>query len=80
MSSLSKQLGPYSRRARTVDWLIVSGQVGLADLRPSSWAGGVEAELRKALGRNLGASTSKQRAPRNDVEFVTRKTTCSSDT
>jgi 2-iminobutanoate/2-iminopropanoate deaminase len=59
----AKPVGPYTPVVRAGDWLIVSGQVGLADgkLVP----GGLEAELRQALA-NLrghleanGASLSK---------------------
>jgi 2-iminobutanoate/2-iminopropanoate deaminase len=43
----AKPLGPYTPVVRAGDWLIVSGQVGLADgkLVP----GGLEDELRQAL-------------------------------
>jgi len=43
----TKPVGPYTPAVRAGDWLIVSGQVGLADgkLVP----GGLEAELRQAL-------------------------------
>ncbi|MEY2448839.1 MAG: 2-iminobutanoate/2-iminopropanoate deaminase, partial [Acidimicrobiaceae bacterium] len=47
MSSLSKPVGPYTPVVRAGDWLIVSGQVGLADGKLVS--GGLEAELRQAL-------------------------------
>jgi 2-iminobutanoate/2-iminopropanoate deaminase len=52
MSSLSKPVGPYTPVVRAGDWLIVSGQVGLADgkLVP----GGLEGELRQALANLRG--------------------------
>jgi 2-iminobutanoate/2-iminopropanoate deaminase len=52
MSSLSKPVGPYTPVVRAGDWLIVSGQVGLADgkLVP----GGLEDELRQAIANLRG--------------------------
>lgn len=52
MSSPSKPVGPYTPVVRAGDWLIVSGQVGLADgkLVP----GGLEGELRQALANLRG--------------------------
>ena len=48
----SKPVGPYTPAVRAGDWLIVSGQVGLADgkLVP----GGLEAELRQAIANLRG--------------------------
>ena len=48
----AKPVGPYTPAVRAGDWLIVSGQVGLADgkLVP----GGLEAELRQALANLRG--------------------------
>ena len=48
----AKPVGPYTPVVRAGDWLIVSGQVGLADgkLVP----GGLEAELRQALANLRG--------------------------
>jgi 2-iminobutanoate/2-iminopropanoate deaminase len=43
----SKPLGPYTPVVRAGDWLIVSGQVGLADGKLVT--GGLEAELHQAL-------------------------------
>lgn len=48
----AKPVGPYTSVVRAGDWLIVSGQVGLADgkLVP----GGLEGELRQALANLRG--------------------------
>ena len=48
----AKPVGPYTPVVRAGDWLIVSGQVGLAEgkLVP----GGLEAELRQALANLRG--------------------------
>jgi 2-iminobutanoate/2-iminopropanoate deaminase len=48
----AKPVGPYTPAVRAGDWLIISGQVGLADgkLVP----GGLEAELRQALANLRG--------------------------
>ena len=46
----AKPVGPYTPAVRAGDWLIVSGQVGLADGKLV--AGGLEGELRQAI-RNL---------------------------
>ena len=48
----AKPVGPYTPVVRAGDWLIVSGQVGLADgkLVP----GGLEGELRQALANLRG--------------------------
>jgi len=43
----AKPVGPYTPAVRAGDWLIVSGQVGLAD--GQLVAGGLEAQLRQAL-------------------------------
>ena len=48
----AKPVGPYTPVVRAGDWLIVSGQVGLADGKLV--AGGLEAELRQALGNLRG--------------------------
>jgi 2-iminobutanoate/2-iminopropanoate deaminase len=44
---MSKPVGPYTPIVRAGDWLVVSGQVGLADGKLVG--GGMEAELRQAL-------------------------------
>lgn len=48
----AKPVGPYTPAVRAGDWLIVSGQVGLADGKLV--AGGLEAELRQALANLRG--------------------------
>ena len=48
----AKPVGPYTPAVRAGDWLIVSGQVGLADGKLVS--GGLEAELRQALANLRG--------------------------
>jgi 2-iminobutanoate/2-iminopropanoate deaminase len=49
---MSKPVGPYTPIVRAGDWLIVSGQVGLADGKLVS--GGMEDELRQALSNLQG--------------------------
>jgi 2-iminobutanoate/2-iminopropanoate deaminase len=44
---LSTPVGPYTPIVRAGDWLVVSGQVGLAD--GALVTGGVQAQLRQAL-------------------------------
>jgi 2-iminobutanoate/2-iminopropanoate deaminase len=44
---MSKPVGPYTPIVRAGEWLVVSGQVGLADGKLVS--GGVMAELRQAI-------------------------------
>jgi 2-iminobutanoate/2-iminopropanoate deaminase len=48
----AKPVGPYTPVVRAGDWLIVSGQVGLADGKLV--AGGLEGELRQALANLRG--------------------------
>jgi 2-iminobutanoate/2-iminopropanoate deaminase len=43
----STPVGPYTPAVRAGDWLVISGQVGLADGKLVS--GGLEGELRQAL-------------------------------
>jgi 2-iminobutanoate/2-iminopropanoate deaminase len=47
MTSPAKPVGPYTPIVRAGDWLVVSGQVGLADGKMVG--GGVTGELRQAL-------------------------------
>ena len=47
MTDAPKPVGPYTPIVRAGDWLVVSGQVGLADGKLV--AGGTEAELRQAI-------------------------------
>jgi len=49
---MTSPVGPYTPIVRAGDWLVVSGQVGLADGRLV--AGGVDGELRQAIS-NLRA-------------------------
>jgi 2-iminobutanoate/2-iminopropanoate deaminase len=49
---MAKPVGPYTPIVRAGGWLVVSGQVGLADGKLVT--GGMEAELRQALA-NLAA-------------------------
>jgi 2-iminobutanoate/2-iminopropanoate deaminase len=68
MSSPAKPVGPYTPVVRAGDWLIVSGQVGLADgtLVP----GGLEAQLRQALA-NLRGHLEANGASLNKVAKTT---------
>ena len=61
-------VGPYTPIVRAGEWLVVSGQVGLIDgkLVP----GGVEAELRQAIG-NLAALLESEGASLTDVTKTT---------
>jgi 2-iminobutanoate/2-iminopropanoate deaminase len=47
MTSPAKPVGPYTPVVRAGEWLVVSGQVGLADGKLVS--GGLEGELRQAI-------------------------------
>ena len=49
---MAKPVGPYSPAARAGDWLIVSGQIGVAD--GSLVDGGFEPELRQVLANLTG--------------------------
>jgi 2-iminobutanoate/2-iminopropanoate deaminase len=49
---MSKPVGPYTPIVRAGDWLVVSGQVGIADGKLVS--GGMEAELKQALSNLQG--------------------------
>ena len=49
---MSKPMGPYTPVVRAGDWLVVSGQLGMAEGKLVT--GGVTAELRQALA-NLAA-------------------------
>jgi 2-iminobutanoate/2-iminopropanoate deaminase len=61
-------VGPYSPIVRAGDWLVVSGQVGLADGKLV--AGGVEGELRQAIA-NLEAQLATEGATLSDVVKTT---------
>lgn len=49
---MSRPVGPYTPIVRAGDWLVVSGQVGIADGRLVE--GGVDAQLRQALDNLRG--------------------------
>jgi 2-iminobutanoate/2-iminopropanoate deaminase len=49
---VSKPVGPYTPIVRAGEWLVVSGQVGIADGKLVS--GGLEAELRQAIANLEG--------------------------
>lgn len=68
MSDPAKPVGPYTPIVRAGDWLVVSGQVGLADghLVP----GGVVGELRQAIA-NLEAQLGTEGASLSDVVKTT---------
>ena len=65
---MSKPVGPYTPIVRAGEWLVVSGQVGLAEGRLVS--GGVEAELKQALA-NLAGHLESEGASMNDVVKTT---------
>jgi 2-iminobutanoate/2-iminopropanoate deaminase len=68
MSEPAKPVGPYTPIVRAGDWLVVSGQVGIADGQIVS--GGVQGELRQAL-LNLEAQLATQGARLSDVVKTT---------
>ena len=65
---MSTPVGPYTPIVRAGDWLIVSGQVGLADGKLVN--GGVEAELRQAVA-NLEGLLASEGASLQDVTKTT---------
>lgn len=65
---MSTPVGPYTPIVRAGDWLIVSGQVGLAEGRLV--VGGVAAEARQALA-NLAGLLDGQGASLTDVVKTT---------
>ena len=65
---MSKPVGPYTPVVRAGSWLVVSGQVGLAE--GQLVRGGVQAELRQAL-TNLGALLAGEGASLSDVVKTT---------
>jgi len=65
---VSKPVGPYTPVMRAGDWLVVSGQVGVADGQLVT--GGVEAELRQALA-NMAALLEAEGASLGDVVKTT---------
>jgi 2-iminobutanoate/2-iminopropanoate deaminase len=68
MTQPAKPVGPYTPVVRAGDWLVVSGQVGIADgkLVP----GGLEGELRQAIS-NLRAQLDTHGASLTDVVKTT---------
>jgi 2-iminobutanoate/2-iminopropanoate deaminase len=68
MSEPAKPVGPYTPIVRAGDWLVVSGQVGIADGRLV--AGGVAGELRQAIA-NLEAQLATVGAALTDVVKTT---------
>lgn len=68
MSTPAKPVGPYTPVVRAGGWLVVSGQVGIADGRIV--AGGTAAETRQALA-NLEAQLATEGASLSDVVKTT---------
>ena len=65
---MAKPVGPYTPIVRAGEWLVVSGQVGLAD--GALVNGGMEAELRQALA-NLSTLLESEGASLADVVKTT---------
>lgn len=65
---MTKPVGPYTPIVRAGDWLVVSGQVGIADGKLVS--GGLEGELRQAIA-NLRALLEGEGASLSDVTKTT---------
>lgn len=61
---MSKPLGPYTPVVRAGDWIIVSGQLGIAD--GALVAGGVAAQTAQAV-RNLEAQLATMGATLGDI-------------
>jgi 2-iminobutanoate/2-iminopropanoate deaminase len=68
MTSPAKPVGPYTPIVRAGDWLVVSGQVGIADGQIAP--GGVAGELRQAIA-NLEAQLQTEGATLADVVKTT---------
>ena len=68
MSTPPKPAGPYTPIVRAGDWLVVSGQVGLAD--GTIVPGGVAGELQQAMA-NLDALLATEGATLADVVKTT---------
>ena len=68
MTEAPKPVGPYTPIVRAGDWLVVSGQVGIADGRIVS--GGVSGEVTQSL-HNLEAQLATQGAQLSDVVKTT---------
>ena len=65
---MSKPVGPYTPIVRAGGWLVVSGQVGIADGKLVS--GGLEGELRQAIA-NLSDLLASEGATLADVTKTT---------
>ena len=65
---MTKPVGPYTPIVRAGEWLVVSGQVGVADGELVS--GGLEGELRQAV-ENLRALLESEGASLSDVTKTT---------
>ena len=65
---MSKPVGPYTPIVRAGDWLVVSGQVGIADGKLVT--GGLDAELRQAI-TNLAGLLASEGASLSDVTKTT---------
>lgn len=65
---MSKPVGPYTPIVRAGEWLVVSGQVGIADGKLVS--GGLDAELRQAIA-NLTELLESEGASLADVVKTT---------
>jgi 2-iminobutanoate/2-iminopropanoate deaminase len=65
---MSKPVGPYTPIVRAGDWLVVSGQVGIADGKLVG--GGLEGELRQAIA-NLEGLLRSEGASLADVTKTT---------
>jgi 2-iminobutanoate/2-iminopropanoate deaminase len=68
MSDRARPVGPYTPVVRAGDWLVVSGQVGIAD--GQLVAGGVAGELRQAIA-NLEGHLTGEGASLTDVVKTT---------
>jgi 2-iminobutanoate/2-iminopropanoate deaminase len=68
MSEPAKPVGPYTPIVRAGEWLIVSGQVGVAD--GQIVMGGTAAELRQAIA-NLEAQLASEGARLDEVVKTT---------
>ena len=65
---MATPVGPYTPIVRAGEWLVVSGQVGIADGKLVG--GGLEGELRQAIA-NLSALLESEGASLRDVTKIT---------
>ncbi len=63
---MSTPVGPYTPVVRAGDWLVVSGQVGLAE--GALVEGGIEAEVRQALANLVTVLATQEAALANVVK------------